>query len=255
MATQNISALGYTLPSSAVVYTQSTNYAREFIVWNSSNSPGNGGCCCLWTVPSNVYWITFEMWGGGGGGAGGCCCMSGGGGGSGAYAVKTVCNAAGLAGCQYTICAAQTSCVTPSPGVPGGFQGCVSYVNGYGLSNFCAAGGMGGISICFWGGSCYTCCVMKTCCNSAYGGDVNVCGVVGAARQSTFCYAYALTYTPVAAATISGPIIGGNGCNVFGCGNNLPAVPGMGGWSSIVYGGGCCCGTWGAGGLVSVTYG
>ena len=28
------------------------------------------GCCCLWTVPSNVSCVTFEIWSGGGGGAG-----------------------------------------------------------------------------------------------------------------------------------------------------------------------------------------
>jgi hypothetical protein len=253
MPTVNLQALGYTLATAP--NSISTNVAREFVVCNGSNSPGNGGACCLWTVPSGVYWVTFEMWGGGGGGSGACCCMGGGGGGSGGYAVKTVCSSTGLAGCQYSICAAQTSCVTPGAGAKSGYRGCVSYVTGYGLSNFCAEGGSSGDAICFWGFGCYTCCSMTPCCTTAIGGDVCIPGYMGSAQQSYFCGAYALAYTPTAAATISGPLIGANGCNVWGCGNNLPPVPGMGGWSATVYGGGCCCGVWGGGGLVAVKYG
>ena len=32
------------------------------------------GRCCLWTVPSGVTKVTFEIWSGGGGGAGPTCC-------------------------------------------------------------------------------------------------------------------------------------------------------------------------------------
>ena len=32
------------------------------------------GCCCLWTVPTGVKKVTFEMWGSGGNGHGACSC-------------------------------------------------------------------------------------------------------------------------------------------------------------------------------------
>ena len=41
-----------------------------------SESPG---CCCLWTVPTGVTRVTFELWGAGGNGHGLCvnnrCCL------------------------------------------------------------------------------------------------------------------------------------------------------------------------------------
>ena len=35
----------------------------------------SAGCCCLWTVPSNVRRANWEMWGAGGNGAGACSCL------------------------------------------------------------------------------------------------------------------------------------------------------------------------------------
>ena len=223
----DLRSLGYTFAVTA----QTTNYPTEFVVWNNSLSPGNGGCCCLWTVPSGTTWITFEMWGGGGGGGGSCCCMQGDGGGSGAYAVKTVCNGNGLTGCQYTICAGGTSCVTPGGGQS--YGGNTSYVNGYGLSNFCAAGGNGGCSLCFRWGSCYICQLM-CCCAQACGADLMVPGYSGQNIQSTFCYSYSQGFGAVAASTVSGPMVGANGCTLCGCGAISIVPPGAGGFTAVV---------------------
>ena len=133
MATVNLSTLAYTIPA-----TQGNNYPREFLVYNTSQgSLNNGGQCCAWTVPNNASWVTFEIWGGGGGGAGSCCCQSGPGAGAGAYAVQTV-NLTTYAGCTYTICAASSTCISPGTG---GYGGNTTWVQGPGLSNFCATGG------------------------------------------------------------------------------------------------------------------
>ena len=97
------------------------------------------GCCCLWTVPTGVKRVTFELWGAGGNGNGHCSCnrchhYQGAGGGF--YSSKTI---SVQAGWQYTVCAAgvyrccSRECV--------GCKGCSSYVNGCNLSGFCANGG------------------------------------------------------------------------------------------------------------------
>jgi len=80
-----------------------------FYVRNTDTGAGQGGCCCLFTVPDGFTSISFEMWGSGGGGAGARCCeragtMATGG----SYALKTIST---VAGCQYRICAGgNTNC-------------------------------------------------------------------------------------------------------------------------------------------------
>lgn len=245
MATINLSQLGFTLTKS------STNFLTEFVVMNTNNSPLNGGCCCLWTAPAGTTFVTFEMWGGGGGGAGGCCCQQGFGGGSGAYTMKSVkaATSGGLAGCQYTICAAgSTSCAATCLGC-GGFT---SYVTGFGLSNFCAAGGCYGTTGCFSGCGTYnswTECI-GVC---AFGGDINIYGMTGSFINSVFCFGYSTSYSAVAPATVSGPMVSAGGCQPAV--GNLAVVPGGGGGTTTTFGGGCCWGLWGAQGMVSVTYG
>lgn len=112
------------------------------------------GCCCLWTVPSYVRRLTFELWGAGGNGHGSCACnrchhFQGAGGGS--YNTKTVQTAPG---CQYTVCAGGvyrcwsrecTAC-----------NGCTTYVNGFNLSGFCACGGITGRANTDWNTHCYS---------------------------------------------------------------------------------------------------
>lgn len=228
---------------------------REFSVYNTNtNSVNNGGCCCAWTVPSGVTWVTFEIWGGGGGGPGGCCCMFGNPSGSGAYAVKTV-RSQTLGGCAYTICAAGTSCSSPSQN---GFTGYTTYVTGYGLSNFCATGGSNGCSFCWGYGGAYTCESMFPYCCCAYGGDVCIPGSHGGYQTSQFCRAQGKQWAPTGPAAQSGPQFGPNGCSCGGYGGYsffcAPAHPGAGGMSAQMHWP-CACGQFGAGGLVSVTYG
>ena len=100
------------------------------------------GCCCLWTVPSGVEKLTFELWGAGGNGHGHCSCnrcqhyqsASGG-----TYNTKTIST---TSGCQYRVCAGGVyRCCSRECN---GCQGCSSYVNGHNLSNFCALGGARG---------------------------------------------------------------------------------------------------------------
>ena len=250
MPTVNLSAVGY----SATITAASTNYPQEFTVYNTNiNTISNGGCACVWTVPAGTTFVTFEIWGGGGGGAGSCCCMqTTQGAGAGGYAVKTVYNQGGLGGCVYCMCAGGSSGTqTSQPGCSGN----PSYVTGYGLTNFCACGGAQGCTTCNAYSSCYTCQIM-TCCSYACGGDIVAHGLRGSSIQTQFCHSYGWASQPTAPATVSGPFIGPNGCNNGGCTNwTYPPFPGGGGYSAHVVSGGCCQGMWGAGGLISVTYG
>ena len=149
--------------------------ARGLCCQNCSNAGGcceqANGRCCLWTVPSNVSKVTFEIWSGGGGGAGMICCnycsfSLGGAGGN--YATKTIST---VPGCQYTVCAGGSWPCTQSHTCVAG-MGCASYITGYNLSNFCVVGGCGG-----WmcdGDAWGTYCLNSGCANC------NICGFFGA---------------------------------------------------------------------------
>ncbi len=138
----------------------------------------DGGCtyqadgyCCLWTVPTGVTRVVFEIWSGGGGGAGMICCnycsfaIGGGGGNYGMRSISTT------PGCQYTICAGGSWPCSKGHTCSAG-MGCRSYVNGFNLSNFCTMGGCGG-----W-----------MCDGDAWGprhhqsgcANCNICGIFGA---------------------------------------------------------------------------
>ena len=112
------------------------------------------GCCCQWTVPSNVRVLRWELWGAGGNGSGACSCnrchhYSGGGGGS--YNTKTITS---TAGCQYTVCAGGVyPCYSRECN---GCNGCSTYVNGYNLTDFCACGGSRGCANTSWTTSCFS---------------------------------------------------------------------------------------------------
>ena len=232
-----------------------TNYPSEFLVYNTNiTTPSNGGCCCLWTVPAGVTWVQFEIWGGGGGGGGACCCQSGVGSGSGAYSLKAITT---TAGCQYTICAGGTTNASP---VCLGSAGNTSFVTGYNLSNFCATGGAPGDTHCNWMFSNSNCYAYPHCC-CAYGGDINIHGTKGSMISSASCSQYHQSYSQTAPKAQAGPFIGPGGC-INGSPNGscfnwmtYAPFPGGGGLSAQAYSNNCWCGGWGAGGLVSVTYG
>jgi len=248
----NLRSLLYTVTATVT----STNFPQEFIVYNECASINalNGGKCCLWTVPAGTTFVTFEMWGGGGSGGNSCCCTTGFGGGAGAYSIKTVYATTGtLAGCQYTICAGSSSGCSQSTA---GCSGFTSYVNGYGLSNFCAAGGGQGCTDCWRYWSCYTGCRIQYCCSCANGGDLNIPGYQGSAKLTQYCGMHAAGQAPYAPATASGPSVTGHGCQ-WGGGQSwgCTMIPGGGGPSAVASANVCCYSAIGANGFVSVTYG
>jgi len=241
--------------------------ARGFCCQHCSNAGSctaqANGRCCLWTVPSGVTRVTFEIWSGGGGGAGhtccNCCSFSVGGAG-GSYAIRTVTSAPG---CQYTVCAGGSwPCVKSH--TCNASMGCRSFVNGFGLSNFCVTGGCGGI-MCngdAWGGGALQhfssgCANCNIC--GFFGADMGIMGSTGGKLGQTMCRCNGVTsFTGVA------PYIGlyhttqatEAWCSC-GCYVNWPAGGGASGSSSY-----CgsfakqCAGGMGMGGsgIVKITY-
>ena len=242
----NLRSLAYTGTT-----TLTANYPIELLVYNSNTTtPANGGFCCQFTAPAGTTVVTFELWGGGGGGAYGCCCFAGPGGGAGGYAKKTV--SGKLAGCQWTVCAGGTTNCSQSAVGCGGF---VSYVTGYGVSNLCGAGGNYGCAQCNGSGGCYIC-NLQGCGAVASGGDITAPGYCGSMISAIFCTYKGQQFAGLAASTGSGPWVGPPTCGYFGGGGAwAPYFPGGGGWNANVSANVCCYGGYGAGGLVTITYG
>jgi hypothetical protein len=101
---------------------------------------GRCGICCEWVVPAGATFARFEIWGAGAASKGNRCCGITMFGGSGAYASVIL---PVVPGCSYTLCAgcAECCCYCCTSGTLSAGSGCASFVNGYGLSNFCADGG------------------------------------------------------------------------------------------------------------------
>lgn len=225
---------------------------QEFHIYNTNKTnQNNGGSCCLWTVPANVNWVAFEVWGGGGGGAGACCCRAGWPGGSGSYARKFV---TGLSeGQTFTMCAAgSTYCSQSYCCGCGGFP---SYVTTGGAVQVCASGGSQGGTTCYFMINC-NCqgCTPHQC--GSWIGDMGICGVTGSAKGSSFCSQNAFGYMPSAPFTP-----GGNRGTYSYCrqtsGNGIggsPHWPGGGGASAVNHDGNLRCGAPGAGGLITIYY-
>jgi hypothetical protein len=240
---------------------------RGFVCQQCSNA---GGCvcqacgrCCLWTVPTDVTRVTFEIWSGGGGGAGHTCCNCcsfsiGGQGGN--YAIKTITT---TPGCQYTVCAGGSWPCSKSHTCSAN-MGCRSYVNGYNLSNFCATGGCGGF-MCngdAWGGGnlrhfssgCANC---NIC--GIFGADFGVMGTSGGKLGQTMCRC-----NGVSSFSGSAPFVGMYHTTMAteawcscGCYVNWPAGGGSSGSSSYCGNNAkCCAGGSGQGGsgMVKITY-
>lgn len=231
---------------------------REFSVFNvDTTTAANGGQCCLWTVPAGVTYAVFEMWSGGGGGAYGCCCMQGGGAGSGGYAIKACTVAAGQ---QIRICAAgSTDCDT---GNCSGICGCCTFVCSLGgggqstwLSNLCGARGVTSTVSCQFFGGCYGCCTMCFCCGGIGNNvDFNVPGTTGSSQPTQYCVGDGIQFSANAPHTAPGPRPGPGGCRGWGGSSAFGLFPGGGGHTAQVYGGNCCWGGPGAGGLVYVVF-
>ena len=130
-----------------------------------TNQNMSQGADCTWTVPAGVTCARFQLWGAGSGsGSGGMCCSVSPFGGTGAYASVIIPVTSGSSytihsGCAIRVCAYCTfSCHRPN--------GDKSFVQGSGLSNFCAEGGIGelgkwmncngrhGVNSCYFGSKC-----------------------------------------------------------------------------------------------------
>lgn len=249
----------------------------EFYVYNDNHwSPLNGGKCCLWTVPAGTTSIQFELLSGGGpGGSSGGDYDYGIGGQGGHYTMKTLRRSNGdfIPGCQYTICAAGTSdcscccvcnCTTR--------HGCTSFVTGSGLSNFCAMGGQGGYTGWEIMDNCYNCHIGNgqcnlgiyngqwgncTCNTPTYGGDIEFRGTMGSMFKQYNCCADFLTLpgAPTGPFSASHGIGGKHWCvGNLACCSGHAAFPGGGGYGHGTGSSDACWGSFGAGGLVKVTY-
>lgn len=235
-----------------------------------------------WTVPTGATDIMFEIWGAGGSGAVSCCCSYGAPGGSGAYAYKRLTGDQVVPGAQYQICIAQSTCYTTSKA---GRRGCPSYVLGTNLSNFCAEGGHGGCSYCFFQGCtwmthrmCESQC-KDGCCALFYGADGGAHGLPGA--TFAMCYinkCHNKNYFPYPGGLVNSYggyvstryICSENSCNhcqwcnagalvgwshgQVGGGDYRTYVPGFGGASADSCTDGPWCGTNGTAGLARVSW-
>lgn len=228
-----------------------------------------------WKVPSNTTQIIFEIWGAGGGGGDGCCCTRGVPGSSGAYAYKVLSGSDVVTGCSYALDIGQggRSRQGPACGQPGN----KTSVIGYGLSNFCADGGYGGCSCCMmccctWGTLCNVCC--NGPCSLYYGASGGAHGNPGAGTmwcQNNHCWNKQHIPYPGGLVNGKGGWLPGTQCAQTGCGYCLNHwataqlgwggghternyVPGVGGASAWVCGGGCCRGQHGSPGMIRISY-
>ena len=254
---------------------------KHFFIYNTNHwSVTNGGCCLHWTVPTGTQIITFEILSGGGpGGSAGHDYDTGHGGAGGNYNEKTICEAAGhfssASGSEsaYTLCSGGTSqcscCTTCNRACR---HGCTSYVNGPGLSNFCAIGGHGGSTMWDMNSNCYNChigniqCdkgnynagwVTHMCNETNFGGDMCFRGVSGSYNRQYDCCAdgYSNSGGPTGPFTVSGSSTGKHWCTGnMSCCSAHSAFPGGGGASHQIGSSSACWGGFGAGGLVKVTY-
>jgi hypothetical protein len=218
----------------------------------------SAGCCCLWTVPTGVTRIHFQIWGSGGNGSGSCSCnrchhFRGAGGGY--YNTKTITTQAGW---QYTVCAAGVyRCLSRECS---GCEGCTSYVNGCNLSNFCARGGSRGIAETSWSTFCSS---VNECCigPGSHGGDFYQMAHTPGWSHAEFVYDRGHCHCYNQGMHASGAALIGTVSTMSirecwircGC---WPVPYGNGGQSAMnTYCGSCCGqGGTGGGGLVKITY-
>ena len=212
------------------------------------------GCCCNWSVPTNVCRLFWEVWGAGGNGHGACAwsrCHHYRGAGGGHYSAKSI---GTVPGCSYTVCAGGVyRCWSQEcNGLSGG---CTSYVNGYNLSNFCARGGERGYAETSWASPCYTywdCCQNPT----SWGSDFGMGNHAGAWGGTFNCHCHCQTTSSTAA-----PFYGGGTEQIIqvcwmrcGCWLSPYTTGGQGAMSSYCGDFRTGQGNTGGSGLVKVTY-
>ena len=231
----------------------------QLAVYNTNTgNVQNGGQCCCWVVPTGVSFATFELWGAGGDGGGACCCMGHYYGPfSGNYVKKTL---QVTAGCYFCICAAGSGCCMTQCCGSCGFP---SYVlcgsNGSVVS--CAAGGCGGCVLCFRSyQGCTGICIPSCNMGCYYWGDMGFQSINSANHVSNYCWQIMKEWQTGASKFSNNTRMGLDHCvtslTIMGCfAANGSTWPGGTGNSATACGGGCCWGSWGAGGLVLITYG
>jgi len=236
---------------------------REFqlSIFNT-NTPDvlNGGQCCCFVVPAGITWAVFEVWGGGGSGGGACCCMGHYyGPESGGYSKKQL---QVTPGTFFCICAGGTGCCNTQCCGNCGFPSWV-LCGSNGTNVICAEGGCGGCVLCFRSyqgctGICFGMCKMECGCNTNR--DYSAPKIMSQPHVSNYCWQNMFEF-------MSGPTKYGqnlrlgldhcvtsltiSGCAPFG----QAKFPGGPGNSATACGGGCCWGSYGAGGLVLISYG
>ena len=233
--------------------------SNSFNTWNVKWIYGNpvaltGGCCCLWTVPSGVYNVYFELWGAGGNGHGTCSCnrCQHYAGAQGGYYNAKMINT--VPGCQYTICAGgvypccQFDCYA--------CHGCTTYINGYNLTNFCALGGAGGCANASWQDLCFSDWGRTCVAPGDWGGDFAMGNHRGAFMVgSSWCHCWCQGSTPTPAPFIGTGVTQQLQECWIRCG--CWTVPyGHGGQGAMTDQCGGCCGQGGTGGpgLVKISY-
>lgn len=231
------------------------NPNRVFYVQRIDDNGGNGGCCCLWTVPAGVTKVTFEMWGSGGIGQGARCCERAGTmPTSGSYSRLTIDTAEN---CQYRICAGGSSGCNGCCGISPRAQPSYVYDITAGSVVGCALGGAGGCSDMTRGGFCYG----YTCCWGLLSGE----GLGDLTIEGTGNISFTNCYCRSDIHTMSG---GGfqsdrrtahwcakepSGAGVyFMC--SPPSRPGGAGATGRACGDGRCYGQHGAAGMVKISY-
>jgi hypothetical protein len=240
------------IPESKISSTALKNYTVQWI--RGGLGAASGGCCCLWTVPSGVRRVTFELWGAGGNGSGACSngrCQHWAGAQGGYYNSRTI---SVTPGWTYTVCAGgvfpccQFDCV--------GCTGCASFITGCNLSNFCAAGGVGGCANADWSEKCNSdwgaCCLVP----GGWGGDFGMGNHRGAFTGSFACHCYRHKFCSSGGPFLGSPgVVGGLTECWIRCG--CWSVPySAGGQSAMTTYCGNACGQGGTGGsgVVKITY-
>jgi len=223
----------------------------------------SAGCCCLWTVPSQVRNLNFELWGAGGNGAGACSCnrcQHFGPPGGGAYTSKSIQT---TSGCTYRMCAAGVyRCLSRECN---GCNGCSSFVCGAGLC-VCACGGQRGCANGSWTDSCFS--SMPYCVQSGCNGTSSSQDYVGYTHGGNFqgassymypggachCWKHIGHSTGAVGLNTGSPEQNSNYCWIR-CGCWI-APYGQGGQSATSNYCGRCCGQGGTGGpgLVKLTF-
>lgn len=168
------------------------------------------GQCCAWTVPAGVTRVRFQLWGAGGGSAAGRCCGGSPFGQTGAYASVII---PVTEGDIYTVCSGCALCCFPCCTIFGRYPGLPSWVQGNGLSNFCAQGGRGSLGdmmaqlggrntnrlqnpSCISSGPCFCCagswyCFANSCATCGvipYGAGANYFGVSTSESEPSVVY-------------------------------------------------------------------